>query len=87
MTYTAPISDMRFAATRLAGFPEIAHLPGGEELSESLLDSIFEQGGRFALGWNAVPFDHEYGGQGVPWLVAMALQEIGQHGKRYGYDH
>ena len=114
MPYAAPISDMRFAATRLAGFPEIARLPGGEELSESLLAHIFEEGGRFAAGvlaplnrvgdrqgsrlengvvrtpdgwaeayrafvaagWNAVPFDHEFGGQGLPWLVAMALQEL-----------
>jgi len=29
-------------------------------------------------GWNAVPFDPEYGGQGLPWLVAIALQEIWQ---------
>ncbi|HWE05764.1 MAG TPA: acyl-CoA dehydrogenase [Rhizomicrobium sp.] len=114
MTYTAPIADMRFAATRLAGFAGIAGLPGGEELSEGLLDSIFEQGGRFAsgvvaplnrvgdrqgsrlengvvrtpdgwseayrafvaAGWNAVPFDHDHGGQHLPWLVAMALQEM-----------
>jgi hypothetical protein len=50
MPYTAPLSDMRITATRLAGFPEIARLPGGEELSERLLDSIFELGGRFAAG-------------------------------------
>jgi alkylation response protein AidB-like acyl-CoA dehydrogenase len=114
MTYTAPITDMRFAATRLAGFDEIARLPGGEELSDSLLAHILEEGGKFAAGviaplnrvgdkqgsrlengvvrtpdgwvdayrafvaagWNAVPFDHDYGGQGLPWLVAMALQEL-----------
>src|SRR5437868_12910695 len=114
MTYAAPIADMRFAATRLAGFDEIARLPGGEDLSESLLAHILEEGGKFAAGviaplnrvgdqqgsrlengvvrtpdgwadayrafvaagWNAVPFDHDYGGQGLPWLVAMALQEL-----------
>ncbi|HEX4077969.1 MAG TPA: acyl-CoA dehydrogenase [Rhizomicrobium sp.] len=114
MTYTAPIADMRFAATRLAGFAEIAGLPGGEELSEDLLASILEQGGRFAAGvlaplnrvgdrqgsrlengvvrapdgwsdayrafveagWNAVPFEPRHGGQGLPWLVAVALQEM-----------
>jgi len=114
MSYAAPIADMRFAATKLAGFAGIAGLPGGEELSEGLLDSIFEQGGKFAAGvlaplnrvgdrqgsrlengvvrtpdgwaeayrafvaggWNAVPFDNEYGGQGLPWLVAMALQDM-----------
>jgi len=29
-------------------------------------------------GWNAVPFDPEFGGQGLPWLVAIAVQEIWQ---------
>jgi alkylation response protein AidB-like acyl-CoA dehydrogenase len=29
-------------------------------------------------GWNSVPFDPEYGGQGVPWLVATAVQEMWQ---------
>jgi alkylation response protein AidB-like acyl-CoA dehydrogenase len=114
MTYAAPLTDMRFAATRLAGFDEIARLPGGEELSESLLAHILEEGGKFAAGvlaplnrvgdkqgsrlengvvrtpegwadaykafadggWNSVPFDHEFGGQGLPWLLAMALQEL-----------
>ncbi|MGE5547907.1 MAG: acyl-CoA dehydrogenase [Solirubrobacterales bacterium] len=27
-------------------------------------------------GWNAVPFDPDWGGQGLPWLVATAIQEI-----------
>ncbi|MGH6890248.1 MAG: acyl-CoA dehydrogenase [Rhizomicrobium sp.] len=114
MSYAPPIADMRFAATKLAGFAEIAGLAGGDELSEDLLATIFEQGGRFAAGvlaplnrvgdrqgsrlengvvrtpdgwaeayrafvaagWNAVPFDHEFGGQHLPWLVAMALQEM-----------
>jgi alkylation response protein AidB-like acyl-CoA dehydrogenase len=114
--YAAPIADMRFAATRLAGFAEIAALPGGEDLSEELLVSIFKEGGKFARGvlaplnrigdlqgsrlengvvrtpdgwasayrgfvdggWNAVPFAPAYGGQGLPWLVATALQEMWQ---------
>ena len=29
-------------------------------------------------GWNAVPFDPEYGGQGLPWAVAFAVQEMWQ---------
>ena len=29
-----------------------------------------------AAGWNAVAFDPEYGGQGMPWLLTSALQEI-----------
>jgi alkylation response protein AidB-like acyl-CoA dehydrogenase len=27
-------------------------------------------------GWNAVPFDTDHGGQGLPWLVGTAAQEI-----------
>ena len=27
-------------------------------------------------GWNGVPFDPEYGGQGLPWLVSTALSEM-----------
>lgn len=29
-------------------------------------------------GWNAIPFDPDYGGQGLPWLVAAGVQEIWQ---------
>jgi len=29
-------------------------------------------------GWNAVPFDSEYGGQALPWLMAFPLQEMWQ---------
>ncbi len=27
-------------------------------------------------GWNGVPFDPEYGGQGLPWLITTALSEM-----------
>ena len=29
-----------------------------------------------AGGWNSLPFDPEYGGQGLPWLVSTAVSEI-----------
>lgn len=29
-------------------------------------------------GWNAVPFDAEYGGQGLPWVLAFPIQEMWQ---------
>src|SRR5262249_45128203 len=29
-------------------------------------------------GWNAVPFAAEFGGQGLPWTLAVALQEMWQ---------
>ena len=27
-------------------------------------------------GWNSVPFDPDYGGQGLPWLVGIATEEM-----------
>ena len=27
-------------------------------------------------GWNSLPFDPDYGGQGLPWTVATAIQEM-----------
>ena len=29
-------------------------------------------------GWNALPFDPEHGGQGLPWTLSMAVQEMWQ---------
>jgi len=29
-------------------------------------------------GWNAVPFSQDHGGQGLPWLIAFAVQEMWQ---------
>ncbi len=29
-------------------------------------------------GWNAVPFDPQYGGQGLPWAIAFPVQEMWQ---------
>ena len=112
--YVAPLADMRFAVTKLAGFPDVAALPGNEEMSQELAESIFEEGGKLAGGvlgplniigdrqgsrlengvvrtpdgwadaykqfvdggWNSVPFDPNYGGQGLPWLVSIVLQEM-----------
>ena len=29
-------------------------------------------------GWNALPFDPDFGGQGLPWALATAVQEMWQ---------
>lgn len=29
-------------------------------------------------GWNAVPFDPEFGGQGLPWVISFPVQEMWQ---------
>src|SRR3546814_13236646 len=31
-----------------------------------------------AGGWNALPFDPDFGGQGLPWSLATAVQEMWQ---------
>ncbi|MGY4177753.1 alkylation response protein AidB-like acyl-CoA dehydrogenase [Bradyrhizobium sp. USDA 4518] len=31
-------------------------------------------------GWNSLPFDPEFGGQGMPWLLATTVQEMWQAG-------
>ena len=31
-----------------------------------------------AGGWNSLPFDPEFGGQGMPWLLATSVQEMWQ---------
>ncbi len=112
--YTAPIRDMQFVLHELAGFAEIAKLPGNEELSADLVGQILEENARFASevlaplnvpgdqegavlrdgevrtpkgfkeayrqfvegGWNALQFPHEFGGQGLPKVVAAPVMEM-----------
>ena len=116
MTYTAPISEMRFALDAIADLPGVARLPGYEEATPDMVDAILEEAGKLAGevlaplnhsgdhegsvfengvvrtpkgfreayglfvegGWNALPFDPDYGGQGLPWTLASAVQEIWQ---------
>ena len=112
--YVAPVADMLFAMTRVAGLDSVRALPGHEDATEDLVAQVLDEAGRFgaevlaplnrigdtqgsrlengivrtpegfadayarfvAGGWNAVPFDPAYGGQGLPWLVATAASEI-----------
>ena len=112
--YEAPLADMRFVLSELAGLAEIAALPGHEEATPDLVDAVLEEAGRFGAevlaplnqvgdtegcvlengvvrtpsgfrdayarfvegGWNGVPLDPDYGGQGLPWLVSTAVSEI-----------
>src|ERR1700677_5349457 len=99
--YSPPLEDIRFVATKLAGFGDIATLDRTGELNEELFAAILAEGGKFASGklaplnrigdrqgsrlengvvrtpdgwegayrsfvdggWNAVPFDEDFGGQ------------------------
>jgi acyl-CoA dehydrogenase len=113
-TYTAPLKDMRFVLTELAGLAEVAKLPGYEEATADTVDAILEEAAKFAAGvldpinatgdregsrwrdgavttpkgfrdayrqyveggWGALPCDPARGGQGLPKLVATAVEEM-----------
>ena len=46
--YLAPLRDMRFVMTELAGLAEVAQLPGCEEVSDDLADAILDEAAKFA---------------------------------------
>ncbi|MCI4677297.1 acyl-CoA dehydrogenase [Rhodoblastus acidophilus] len=46
--YQAPIRDMIFAMKAIGGLDRIAALPGNEEVSEDLVEAIFEEARKFA---------------------------------------
>ncbi|MFZ2267735.1 MAG: acyl-CoA dehydrogenase [Azonexus sp.] len=113
-TYIAPIRDMQFVLNEVAGLEEICALPGNEECSVDLVESILEEAAKFATGvldpinrvgdrqghvckdavvttapgfkeayklfaetgWMSMPFSPEFGGQGLPAVVAMAVNEM-----------
>ncbi len=47
-TYVAPAKDMLFVMQELAGLDEIAKLPGLEEMSPDVVQTIIDEAGRFA---------------------------------------
>ncbi len=113
-TYIAPLRDMQFVLNDIAGLEAVCALPGNEECSVDLVDSILDEAAKFAsgvldpinrggdsqgavckdgvvttspgfkdayqlfveTGWNAMPFAPEFGGQGLPALVTMAVNEM-----------
>ncbi|MDE2440573.1 MAG: acyl-CoA dehydrogenase family protein, partial [Betaproteobacteria bacterium] len=113
-TYIAPLRDMQFILNEIAGLEEICALPGNEECSVELVESILDEAAKFATGvldpinrggdttgsvckdgvvttapgfkdayklfcetgWNAMPFSPEFGGQGLPAAVTMAVNEM-----------
>ncbi|MEE9544656.1 MAG: acyl-CoA dehydrogenase family protein, partial [Rhodospirillales bacterium] len=45
--YAAPLTDMRFVISELAGLAEIAALPGLGDTSPDLVDAILDEAGKF----------------------------------------
>ena len=112
--YVAPLKDMRFVLTELAGMAEVAALPGYEEASEDVVGAILEEAAKFAggvlaplnpvgdregarwadravtmptgfkdayrqfseNGWGALDCSTEFGGQGLPKLIAAVVSEM-----------
>src|SRR6516164_601384 len=69
----------RFAADRLAplsaiGDREGSRLENGVVRMPEGFRAAYEE--FIAGGWNGVPFDPDFGGQGLPWSVATAVQEM-----------
>ena len=49
-TYVAPLRDMQFNLSDIAGLDEINRLPGYEECTADLVDSILDEASKFAAG-------------------------------------
>ena len=113
--YQAPLAEMQFVMTELAGLDEIAALPGYADATPDTVAAILEEAGKFAsgvldplnpigdregvrltddgivrmptgfgdayrqfceLGWHGLARNPDYGGQGMPHLVAAATDEM-----------
>src|SRR4051812_20415303 len=113
--YCAPLPEMQFVLTELAGLDAVAALPGFEEATSGTVAVILEEASRFAtgvldplnrvgdregarldengtvwtppgfrdayrqfcdLGWNGLAKNPHFGGQGMPQLVAAAVDEM-----------
>jgi alkylation response protein AidB-like acyl-CoA dehydrogenase len=48
--YVAPLKDMRFVLTELAGLDQVVGLPGCEEATPDVVEAILEEAGKFAGG-------------------------------------
>ena len=48
--YIAPLREMRFVLTELAGLDEISSLPGFEDATPDTVEAVLEEAGKFAAG-------------------------------------
>ena len=49
-TYIAPLRDMQLILNEVAGLAEVCALPGNEECSVDLVESILDEASKFATG-------------------------------------
>ncbi len=123
-TYRAPLAEMQFVLTELAGLDQVAQLPGYEEADRDVVAAILEEAAKFATevldplnwpgdregakrledgtvrtpagfkdayrafcenGWNGLTKNPEFGGQGLPQIVATAVEEM-WHSSNMAFD-
>jgi alkylation response protein AidB-like acyl-CoA dehydrogenase len=72
----------KLARDKLAPLNHVADRSGGSRLENGVVRTPDGWKGAYDAfvegGWSAVPFDPDFGGQGLPWLVGIALQEMWQ---------
>jgi 3-(methylthio)propanoyl-CoA dehydrogenase len=77
-TYSAPVKDMQFAIEELADIESIAKLPGCEEATPDLVNSVLEEAAKFADGvW--APLDPAGDVGGATWSDGRVAMPEGFH--------
>jgi alkylation response protein AidB-like acyl-CoA dehydrogenase len=114
--YHAPLKDMRFVLSEIAGMDDIAKLPGYEHATHDVVEAVLTEAARLAAevwaptnkngdkqmsrldnggvktpdgfkdaykqfadgGWTGIVCDQEFGGQGLPHSINMAVGEMWQ---------
>ncbi len=114
--YHAPVKDMLFAINRLAGLDRLNQLPGFEDATPDLVESVLEEAAQLASevvapinvigdregtrvedgkvvvpeefktvyrqitedGWAGISQSTDSGGQGLPYIVGLAVEEMWQ---------
>ena len=123
-TYRAPLAEMQFVMSELAGLEQVAKLPGFEDATPDVVSAILEEASKFAAdvldplnasgdrngarrlddgtvttppgfreayrqycenGWNGLTKNPRFGGQGLPQLVATAVEEM-WHSSNMSFD-
>ncbi len=72
----ARLAGQVLAPLNLSGDREGARWDNGEVRTPTGFKEAYRQ--YVEGGWNALPFEPEHGGQGLPWAVALAVQEMWQ---------
>jgi alkylation response protein AidB-like acyl-CoA dehydrogenase len=122
--YQAPLAEMHFVMSELAGLDQVATLPGFDEAAPDVVAAVLDEAAKFATnvldplnwpgdqegarrlddgtvrtpagfrdaywqfcenGWNGLGKSPEFGGQGLPQLVATAVEEM-WHASNMAFD-